>query len=682
MKLKTTLLLFVATLFLYQGQAQCNGATFEEKNGIAVIEMETANLPNQWKKETGSKPFTGSSYIAWRGGDSFNNPINGTITYKVKINSTGTYRFIWRNKVGIIANHPRPSTEHNDSWLKIEGASDFFAQKGGSKVYPKGSGKNPTAHGSGGQGYFKVYASGTVQWTWSTNANDENPHQIFVKFNNPGVYNIKVGARSKGHFIDRMVLYKENQYSASQAQSLSRGQTNCGGGSPPPPPPPPNEDEPAITGFRYINANNDNVIGTLTDGSQLNLANITSNLSFSALANSDTGSVRMVLNGPESNNRIDNNVPYSAFGDSGGNYVGRTMKVGSYTLRAVPFAGDNGSGTKGTATTISFTIVNDGNDPPPPPPPPSGDDPSVDITNPDDGQSFDAGSTVPVRLSTDGNIVKHEIFVNGSKVDTDGSKYTPHRIRNVQNGNYTVRALVTDNSGATAEATVSFSVGNGNPPPPPPPPSGGDITVNWINAKTNSVIRSLSNGTTITGFNGNRNIQAIPSNGNTKSVYFKMTGPRNQTWTENAKPYALFGDTNGNYETETFPNGTYNLTVEAYSGSNRTGTKLESRTLSFTVANANASSKAPISQEVYVFPNPIKNGQFSVKLPENISGDVSYSIISTSGAAIDTGRLNVSRAGDNAEFNLDAFNNKNNGVYYLLLQTTEGASFTVPIVKQ
>ncbi|MBT8235215.1 MAG: hypothetical protein KJO04_03400, partial [Bacteroidia bacterium] len=136
MKLKTTLvfLLSLFSLTFYQAQAQCNGATFVENNGIAVIEAENANLPGNWKKETSKTPFAGNSYIIWRGQNAFNSPGQvGLISYKVKINNPGTYRFIWRNVIGKV-DPQNPSSEHNDSWLKLPDASDFYAQKGNSKL--------------------------------------------------------------------------------------------------------------------------------------------------------------------------------------------------------------------------------------------------------------------------------------------------------------------------------------------------------------------------------------------------------------------------------------------------------------------------------------------------------------------------------------------------------------------
>ncbi|WP_394747422.1 hypothetical protein [Spongiimicrobium salis] len=213
-------------LFLPSGlYAQCTGADFEEQNGIVVIQMESGTLPTGWNEETGSAGFTGDSFIAWRGSDFFNTPGNGVITYTVRINTPGEYRFQWRSRVGIGTN----STEHNDSWLRIDDADSFFGRRAsdGGLVFPRDRPGNPKPEGASSDGWLKAYLNGTINWTWSTLTSDNDGHEIFATFNNAGVYTIEVSGRSNGHFIDRMVLYRESQFSESQATDLSREETVC-----------------------------------------------------------------------------------------------------------------------------------------------------------------------------------------------------------------------------------------------------------------------------------------------------------------------------------------------------------------------------------------------------------------------------------------------------------------------
>ncbi|MFL1897194.1 Ig-like domain-containing protein [Aquimarina sp. 2-A2] len=93
--------------------------------------------------------------------------------------------------------------------------------------------------------------------------------------------------------------------------------------------------------------------------------------------------------------------------------------------------------------------------------------PTVSITSPNQA-NYNAGSDILVNINandTDGSITKHEVFVNGTLVDTDGDTYTPYLITNLQEGNYTVKVVVTDNDGAKAQDTFTLNVTSENMPP-------------------------------------------------------------------------------------------------------------------------------------------------------------------------------------------------------------------------
>lgn len=224
------------------GDNGSGSGAFIEDDGIVVIEMESAtNLPGSWKEAgdnlsspniNNSGDASGDNFIVWEGSQHLNNTTNGVITYPVRINSPGTYRFEWRNQVGRGTN----TTEHNDTWLKIE-ANAFYGEKnnGGSTVCPKGApGSNDCSgggpNGSGSNGFFKVYSSGANSWSWSTRTSDNDAHNIFARFDEPGTYNIVVAARSSSHVIDRMVLAKTDYNGDPRSLSLPESQRMSTGG--------------------------------------------------------------------------------------------------------------------------------------------------------------------------------------------------------------------------------------------------------------------------------------------------------------------------------------------------------------------------------------------------------------------------------------------------------------------
>jgi hypothetical protein len=227
------------------------GGAFVESGGLVVIEAESIeSLPGSWKDASiYSNTFspnvnspddaTGSNFIVWEGGQSLGNPGNGLLTYPVEITTPGVYRFQWRSQVGKGTN----ATEHNDTWVKIE-SDAFYGLKSTGTVCPKGlnSAENDCTGGSpegaGAGGWFKVYSSGANSWKWSTNTSDNDAHQIYARFDNPGTYNIFLSARSSSHIIDRMVL-SHSSYSGNpqnlnlpESQKSPVGSVGAAAGSP------------------------------------------------------------------------------------------------------------------------------------------------------------------------------------------------------------------------------------------------------------------------------------------------------------------------------------------------------------------------------------------------------------------------------------------------------------------
>ena len=213
------------------GATSCSNpgdAEFLEENGLVVVEFENNSFPGNWDFRTNVSDFQGSGFMVWTGSQSFNNPGNGLVRFKIRIQNPGTYRFIWRSAVTIGDN----GTEHNDTWLRFNDADDFFGRKSsnGNIVYPRGTGKTPNPNGSSKDGWFKIYRSGNnLGFKWQSSTSDNDGHNIFVTFNSPGVYTMEVSARSSGHAIDRFVLFDEDDYSPNQATSESNpvSEVNC-----------------------------------------------------------------------------------------------------------------------------------------------------------------------------------------------------------------------------------------------------------------------------------------------------------------------------------------------------------------------------------------------------------------------------------------------------------------------
>ncbi|WP_100613049.1 T9SS type A sorting domain-containing protein [Confluentibacter lentus] len=200
--------------------SQNSDCFYEESNNIVVIEAEDMDTDGLWDVKNNITGFSGSGYLEWGNGSYFNTPGTGKFSVNIKINNTGLYKFQWRTKVGAGTS----STDENDSWLRFPDADNFFGQDGSSIIYPTGSGKTPNPEGAGSAGWFKVYSNGTTNWTWSTLVSDNDGHEVFVRFDSPGIYTMEISARSEFHLLDRIVLSKST---VSNPTNLSIQEATC-----------------------------------------------------------------------------------------------------------------------------------------------------------------------------------------------------------------------------------------------------------------------------------------------------------------------------------------------------------------------------------------------------------------------------------------------------------------------
>jgi hypothetical protein len=107
--------------------------------------------------------------------------------------------------------------------LRFPTVNDFYGEKAsGERIYPKGSGKIPVTEGAGSNGWFKVYMNKVGEWFWRSSTSENDPHDIFAKFDVAGIYDIEISGRSKFHAIDQFVLFKTDKtLSAARVAALS-----------------------------------------------------------------------------------------------------------------------------------------------------------------------------------------------------------------------------------------------------------------------------------------------------------------------------------------------------------------------------------------------------------------------------------------------------------------------------
>lgn len=243
-----------------------------------------------------------------------------------------------------------------------------------------------------------------------------------------------------------------------------------------------------------------------------------------------------------STGKTENVAPYALFGDSSGNYNGQPLTEGTYTVGAVPYSGNGGGGSAGTGLTVTFTVA--------------------------------AGSVPTITPSN-----------------------TPEPPTNTPEPTQTLPPSATPE--ATASPTITPTVtpsSTSEPPthtpeptetlPPSATPQGLHVAaLMLVDADTNTALFPLMDGavysTSDPALPTNFNVQAVVSGGQAGSVIF--SGFNYQQ--ENVAPYALFGDSSGNYNGQPVTVGSYNIVAVPYfgpNGTNGTGTPLN---ITFTVVS-------------------------------------------------------------------------------------------------
>jgi len=273
------------------------------------------------------------------------------------------------------------------------------------------------------------------------------------------------------------------------------------------------------------------------------------NVKVQATATDLDGSVTRVLaylNGRAL--RRDTEAPYEWDGASSADPLLSNMKAGTYELKVAAIDNLNESGQTIVTFTVGETSGGGGTTNTPP---------TVVITSPTNGQTFTAGSTVTVNVAasdTDGSIANVMLYYDGALFSTDVSAPYSWSIANVTTGTHTLRAVATDDKGATVETTHTINVSS---------TSGGGNSLPVVSFKT------PTNGTVVSvGTNLFVEVLASDSDGSINGVdlYFDGQFVRN----ERLGPYEWGKSTQSDVLLQNIQAGTH--TLRAVATDNRNGT--------------------------------------------------------------------------------------------------------------
>ncbi|THD67499.1 PKD domain-containing protein [Robertkochia marina] len=179
-------------------------------------------------------------------------------------------------------------------------------------------------------------------------------------------------------------------------------------------------------------------------------------------------------------------------------------------------------------------------------------------------------------------------------------------------GSFLAVLTVTDDQGLQATDEINITV------TPPAPEADQVVSFTLINAATDNDLFDITEGIII-DLNSigtpSLNIRANTSPAVVGSVIMQLSGPVSNSRTESVAPYALFGDSSGNYFNGSLTPGDYSLTATPYTAGGGGGTAGTPLVINFSVVNTQTKSgtiapdsslgeETVLSEEVLLYPNP------------------------------------------------------------------------------
>ncbi len=149
------------------------------QDDLIVMECETVGPEAAWRIETDFAGYGGCAYLRWDGANHFNNPGNGTLTFRFQVNTPGDY--LMRMHV----RHDNPDrSQENDCWVRMDGGA-----------WDK---------------HFNNFQGSVGVWNWDSVLESTNAKPIYNL--TAGVHEFQVSGRSWGFKIDKISFFPQTTF--------------------------------------------------------------------------------------------------------------------------------------------------------------------------------------------------------------------------------------------------------------------------------------------------------------------------------------------------------------------------------------------------------------------------------------------------------------------------------------
>jgi len=380
---------------------------------------------------------------------------------------------------------------------------------------------------------------------------------------------------------------------------------------------------PVTLGLSLVDSDSDTVIGTITDGSTIDLGQVGSEVSLKAEPSKPVSQVKFDLTGATEIVQTENVSPYALAGDISSDYENADFNLGDHTLTVTPY---DSNGQAYDSLTTNFTVVDNASGANTNPTVPQDDSSTTEeetindnpvgtlvavelslvdadrdtvIGTITDGSTIDlgqVGSEVSLKAEPSKPVSQVNFELTGATEIVQTENVSPYALAgdissDYENadfnlGDHTLTVTPYDSNGQAYDSlTTNFTVvdnasgANTNPTVPQDDSSTTEeetindnpvgtlvaVGLSLVDADRDTVIGTITDGSTIdlgqVGFEVS--LKAEPSEP-VSQVNFELTGATEINQTENVSPYALAGDISGNYFSAGLIEGDYTLTVTPY----------------------------------------------------------------------------------------------------------------------
>lgn len=197
-KALVTLVVFVVLSSI----ADAQDVPFLERDGVIAFEAESKPHDTEfWHLEDAIDGFSGTGYLVGKI-DTFNLGGKGTIRYPIRIKTSGRYQLNWRSRIA----EGDSNTEANDTFARVLRSDESLLE--------------PVVNDNVKQGgdWYKVYMNVLGRWASQSSNKDRDPHSLSWNLEAGETYFFEISVRSKGHALDRIVLWDTARYSLANTE--------------------------------------------------------------------------------------------------------------------------------------------------------------------------------------------------------------------------------------------------------------------------------------------------------------------------------------------------------------------------------------------------------------------------------------------------------------------------------